>query len=98
MYNPEVTLRIIRWSTRKQPSCWTYGVKAVEKRLVQCCSDHPKCKRVRECCQLYDKFVNATDNPKEPAGDKYDRPRPSVMQTYKFHGLHRIVNPDLVRC
>ena len=98
MYNPEVTLRIIRWSTRKQPSCWTYGVKAVERRIKRCCGDNPDCKMSDECYSLYAKLVNVTDNPKEPAGDKYERPQPSITETYKFHGLKRIVNPDLVRC
>jgi hypothetical protein len=96
MYTPEVTLRIIRWSTRRQPSCWTYNAKAVERRIKRCCTDNPECTKGEECYGLYVKFVNVTDNPKEPSGDKYERPRPSVIETYKLHGIK--LDTDIVRC
>jgi len=97
MYNPEVTLRIIRRSTRKHPSPWTYGAKGVERRIKRCCADNPECEMGDKCYQLYDKFVNVTDNPKEPSGDKYERPRSSVMETYKLHGLRQLTHADIVR-
>ena len=97
MYSPEVTLRIITHSTRKQPSFWTYGVKAVERRVKRCCADNPDCKMAVECDRLYTKFVNATDNPKEPSGDKYERSRSSVVETYKLHGLRQPIHADILR-
>jgi hypothetical protein len=94
-YSPEVTLRIIRHSTSKEPSCWTYGPKAVERRVIRCCDDNPECRFAVECDRLYTKFVNVTDNPREPSGG-YERPRPSVIETYKLHGIK--LNDNIVRC
>jgi len=95
-YNPEITLRIIWWSKSGRPSVWTYGVKAVERRIKRCCADNPDCKKADECYYQYVKFVNTTENPKEPDRDKYKRPKPSVVETYKLHGI--ILNEDMVRC
>jgi len=103
MYNPEVTRRIIYWSIKAQRSGkvahphWTYGPKAMKRRIDRCCVDNPECKMNEECYYLYVKFVNATENPKEPQG-KYERPKPSAVETYPFYGPRQLVHVDIVRC
>ena len=98
MFNPEVTLRILRYSALDRPSYWTWGVKAVGRRVMRCCADNVDCIKAAECRQRYDIWVNATKNHINLSEERYHKPGPSVIETYKFHGLHRIVNPDMVRC
>lgn len=97
MFTPEVTLRIIRWSTSKRPSCWTWGPKAVKRRVERCCADNLDCKRADECYHGYVRFVNATDNPKEPPEGGYQRRAPTPVETYPFHGPSHLSRGDMVR-
>jgi hypothetical protein len=51
--NPEITLNLIR--ERR------YGVKAMERRVKDCCADNPGCPYQEKCSALYDEFVDVTD-------------------------------------
>jgi len=50
MYEPQARLRILRQKT--------YGVKAMERRLIKCCADNPQCLVQDECKTLYDSFLD----------------------------------------
>ena len=72
----------------------------MDRRIKRCCADNPECKSTEIggiCYWKYTKFVNATDNPKEPPMKEYKRPRPSVIDTYKTPGL-RVTHGDIMRC
>ena len=98
MYNPEATIRILSKSLLciRQGGIY-YGAIGMERRIKRCCSDNPECKLGDKCDELHTKFVNVTDNPKEPSGGKYERPRSSVMETYKLHGLKQLTHADILR-
>ena len=72
-----------------------YGSRGMERRLRRCCDDNPDCPFVIECDRLYTKFVNTTDTYREPPKKEYKRPRPSVVDTYKLHGLK--LSRDILR-
>ena len=92
MYNPEATIRILR-----RPDHLGYGSRGMERRIKRCCSDNPECELAFECVRLYTKFVNTTDTYREPPGKEYKRPRPSVVDTYKLHGLRQPIHTDILR-
>lgn len=99
MYKPEATVRIIMKSILaiRQKRIY-YGPRGIERRVEHCCSDNPVCPFPYRCDYQYTKFVNATDNPKEPPKKEYERPHPSVIETYHFCGSRAITHGDLIRC
>jgi len=54
MFKPKATLRLIRRRS--------WGAKAMERRVIQCCANNPDCPYQDECNALYDTFVNVTDD------------------------------------
>jgi len=99
MYKPEVTIGIITKSSSfaRQKRIY-YGPRGIERRVKRCCSDNPVCPFPSRCDQEHTKFVNATHNPKEPPEKEYERPHPSVIETYHFSGPRAITHGDMVRC
>ena len=95
MFNPEVTLRIIRHSRSSEPSRWHWGVKAVERRIDRCCDDNPDCERAIECFDEYVQFVNGTDNPKHIYDDDCRKVYRSIIEPCTLHGIK--LNEDFVR-
>jgi hypothetical protein len=55
MLTPEVTIKLI------EERFW--GAKAMERRVIRCCSDNPNCLFQAQCCQQYDWFLDARDVP-----------------------------------
>jgi len=94
-----VTVRMITKSSSfaRQKRIY-YGPRGVERRIKRCCLDNLDCPFPSRCDQEYTKFVNATDNPKEPPKKEYERPYSSPIETYHFHGPRAITHGDMVRC
>ncbi len=88
--NAEATLRILQKSLNHIARGKVYyGPQGMERRVFRCCDDNPDCTSQERCCELYSKFVNAT-NVKAAPSARQPAVRESVIETYKFHGLKNI--------
>ena len=68
----EFTLKLIREKS--------WGPRAMEKRVKECCAANPSCPHEEECRRLYDQFVTGSDDTRREA---YHELRKLGMNSYQ---------------
>lgn len=65
MTTPEATLKLMN------EGFW--GAKAMERRVIKCCADHPTCPLGEQCYRDYVKFVDTTETRDKHSQRSYKR-------------------------
>jgi hypothetical protein len=74
MTTPEATLKLMN------EGFW--GAKAMERRVIKCCADHPACPFAEQCYQDYVKFVDTTEPPDKKEWPSYKQSVAGRLRNY----------------